>query len=145
MTQIPAPVLFAEDVPAWQALASRLRGRLELGRMWIHEGQVGTSAVEIGSVWARAAFISGAPCTSRSIRRSRRRPLLPKTPSLSPAARDTWRELATRSKSVRIDPSSITVELEGKLADPQVAMPIVELAVTLRQALSGAIVAGPFR
>ncbi|MDF2698168.1 MAG: hypothetical protein K0S65_6551, partial [Labilithrix sp.] len=58
--RIPAPVLFAADVPAWEAFASQLRGRLELGRMWIHEAQVGTSTVAIGSVWARGGLHLGS-------------------------------------------------------------------------------------
>ncbi len=66
-------------------------------------------------------------------------------PSLSPAARDAWRELANRSKSIAITKDAVTIELEGRLADPQTAMPIVDLAVALRRALTGTVAAGPFR
>src|SRR5262249_11495039 len=139
---IPPPALFAADVPAWEALASRLRGRLERGRMWIHDAQVGTDACEIGSMWARGGLHLGS-----TVRVAIDPPLdadkLPSTiedPGLSPIARDAWKELLTRSKGVVLASNGITVEMQGRLADPQIAMPILELAVTLRRALGGAAI-----
>lgn len=145
LERVPAPLMFAADVPAWQALASRLRGRLELGRMWIHDAQVGTSAVQIGSVWARGGLHLGSTVIVAIDPPLDTPPSGPLDPALSPAARDTWHELATRAKSIQVEPRSLSLELEGKLSDPQTAMPTVELAVSLRRALGGLVAAGPFR
>jgi hypothetical protein len=45
----------------------------------------------------------------------------------------------------RFRATSVLLELEGKLADPNDAMPTIELAVSLRPALAGIRGAGPFR
>lgn len=145
LARVPAPALFTADVPAWQALAARLRGRLELGRMWIHDAQVGTSTVQIGSVWARGGLLLGSAVVVAIDPPLDAPPSGVEDPALSPAARDAWRELATRVKGVQVDASSIHLELDGKLSDPQTAMPVVELAVSLRRALGGLAAAGPFR
>lgn len=145
LSRVPAPALFSADVPAWQALAARLRGRLELGRMWIHDAQVGTSTVQIGSVWARGGLLLGSTVVVAIDPPLDAPPSGVEAPSLSPAARDAWRELSARAKGVQIDASAITLELDGKLSDPQAAMPAVELAVSLRRALGGLVAAGPFR
>lgn len=39
--RVPAPLLLQPRLPAWRAFAERLRGRLELGRMFVHDGVVG--------------------------------------------------------------------------------------------------------
>lgn len=143
--RVPPPVLFAADVGAWEALAARLRGRLELGRMWIHDAQVGTCAVQIGSVWARSGLHLGSIVEVAIDPPLENLPDSVEDPALSPAARDAWRELAMRARSVQVSKEAITIELEGKMADPQVAMPVVELATSLRRALGGPLAAGPFR
>lgn len=140
------PILFAADVPSWEALATRLRGRLERGRMWIHDAQVGTDSVAIGSVWERSGLLLGS-----TIHVAIDPPLDGEAfttlddPRLSPAARDAWRELHAKAKSVTVDARELAIELDGRLADPQTIMPLVELAVTLRRALGGSLAAGPFR
>ncbi len=143
--RVPPPILFAADLAAWEALAARLRGRLERGRMWIHGGQVGPSAVEIGSVWARSGLHLGSSVVVAIDPPLDHAPEHIDDPALSPAARDAWRALAAQARSVHVAADAITVELEGKLADPQTAMPVVELAVSLRRALGGLLAAGPFR
>lgn len=145
LEQVPAPAMFAADVPAWEAMALRLRGRLELGRMWIHDAQVGTSAVQIGSVWARAGLHLGTSVIVAIDPPLDTPPSSIEDPALSPAARETWRELQARVKSIQVEPRSLSLELEGKLSDPQTAMPTVELAVSLRRALGGLVAGGPFR
>lgn len=142
---VPPPTLFAADVTAWEALASRLRGRLERGRMFIHDGQVGPYSVDIGSIWEGGGLHLGSVVSVAIDPPLETVPTTIEAPSLSPAARDAWRELANRSKSVAITKDAVTIELEGRLADPQTAMPVVDLAVALRRALTGTIAAGPFR
>ena len=145
IARVPAPAMFAADVAAWEALAARLRGRLELGRMWIHDAQVGTSAVDIGSVWSRSGLHLGSTVVVAIDPPLGDTPDGIEDPSLSPAAREAWRELGARAKSVQLAADAITIELAGKLSDPQLAMPIVDLAVSLRRALGGPLAAGPFR
>lgn len=147
--KIPPPILFADDVPAWEALAARIRGRLELGRMWIHKAQVGTSTVDIGTVWARGGLLLGSTVIVAMDPPLDPVPAGTDDPALSPAARDLWRELTTEGKgkvkSVQVEAAAITLELEGQLADPHTAMPLVEHAVSLHRALVGNVAAGPFR
>ncbi|MBX3206352.1 MAG: hypothetical protein KF764_14865 [Labilithrix sp.] len=145
LDRVPPPAMFAADVPAWQALAARLRGRLELGRMWIHDAVVGASAVQIGSVWARGGLLLGSAVIVAIDPPLDAAPAGLEDPALSPAARAAWRELAARAKNVEIRASAINVELEGKLSDPETALPVAELAVSLRRALGGLAAAGPFR
>lgn len=143
--RVPPPVMLAPHVVAWRAFAERLRGRLELGRMHVHDGVIGTDRVTVGTEWTRSGALVGtrirvvvdppldAPPASRD------------DVEVSPAARDAWRDLAARAHVVRVERDAVLVELEGKLADPLEVMPIVELAVSLRRALAGLEGAGPFR
>lgn len=48
-------------------------------------------------------------------------------------------------RGLRLEPGALRMELDGKLADPATALPILERAVALRRALSGIAGAGPFR
>jgi hypothetical protein len=142
--RVPVPALFAADEPAWRALTERLRGRFEPGRMWIHDGQLGTDGVSVGSVWASASVVA------TSVRVAvdpplPRVPAAPEDPEVSPAARATWKELTGLVKTVHVDAAEIVCELPGRLPDPQTALPVVELAIALRRALGGVVAAGPFR
>jgi hypothetical protein len=145
LKRIAPPHLFAADVPAWEAMASRLRGRLDIGRMWIRDAVIGTTSVELGAVWERTGIHLGS-----AIRIKIDPPLetaftILDDPRLSPAARDAWRELQSKSKNTSITEKEILIELEGKLTDPQTAMPLIDLALVLRKSLTGSIAAGPFR
>lgn len=143
--RIAPPQLFVADVPAWEAMAERLRGRLDIGRMWIRDAHVGTDSVELGAVWERRGIHLGS-----AIRVKIDPPLESaftdlQDARLSPAARDAWRELLSKTKSTSISDREILIELEGQLHDPQSAMPLIDLAVLLRRSLSGPLAAGPFR
>ena len=143
--RVPPPAAFRDAVPAWQALAERLRGRLELGRMWIHDGQIGQDRVEIGTLWASSSTdrlatqitvaidppLAGVPASADD-------------PSISPSARESWQALA-ESAQVGVHADRVVVRVEGKSADPRDRMPLVELAVSLRRRLAGAAAQGPFR
>jgi hypothetical protein len=144
-SRVPPPLLFASDVAAWQAFAERVRGRLELGRMWIHDGQVGFDRVEVGSVWGRRGELSGSKVAVTIDPPLARVPYSPDDPELSPAARAAYRALEVATRAMHLEPGRVVAELDGKLVDPAVAMPVVELAVALRRALSGMAGTGPFR
>lgn len=138
------PALLAAEVPAWRAFAASIHGRLELGRMWIHDARVGMDTISLGCTWDREGLLLGTTV------RVALDPALETTPtiddpSISAAARDAWKLVASRTKKVSVLPDLILCELEGKLADPATSMPVIEAAVALRRALSGTMAAGPFR
>jgi hypothetical protein len=143
--RVPPPILFECDLVAWRAFADRLRGRLELGRMHVHDGVIGLDRVSVGTEWTRSGALVGTqirvvvdPALAES-------PTSHEDATLSAAARAVWRDLIARDHPVRIERDAVLVNMEGKLADPATAMPILELAVALRRALAGIQGAGPFR
>lgn len=142
---VTAPAAFANDVPAWRAFAERHRGRLELGRMRVHDATVGIDRVTVGTDWTRSGQLVGTRLRVVIDPVLAAVPAGPDDPSISPAAREAWRALLLQARGVRIEPAAVAVDLEGKLADPAVALPVIELAVALRRALSGITGAGPFR
>lgn len=139
------PALLAADVPAWRSFAESLSGRLELGRMWIHDGRVGMDTVSLGCTWDREGLLLGTTVRVALDPALESAPPSMDDPSISPAARDAWKLTASRTKKVTVLPDLILCELEGKLSDPASAMPVIESAVALRRALSGTQAAGPFR
>ncbi len=143
--RVPVPAAFWEDEAAWRAFAERVHGRFEPGRVWIHDARLGTDAFGVGSVWGPNGALLGTTLRVAVDPPLPSAPVSSEDPSVSPAARATWNELASAVASVRVEASAITCELPGKLPDPQSAMPQLELAVALRRALSGVIAAGPFR
>jgi hypothetical protein len=143
--RVPPPLMFAGEVVAWRAFAERLRGRLELGRMHVHDGLVGTDRVSVGTVWTRSGALVGTRLRVAVDPPLDAPPASREDPALSPAAREAWRELAARAHAVTVDRDAVLVGLDGKLADPADVIPILELAVTLRRAIGGIKGAGPFR
>jgi hypothetical protein len=143
--RVPPPVMLAPHVLAWRAFAERLRGRLELGRMHVHDGAVGRDRVTVGTEWTRSGMLVGTRVRVVVDPPLDAAPTSPEDVVLSRVARDAWRDLAARAHAVRVERDAVLVELEGKLADPNEAMPILELAVSLRRALAGLGGAGPFR
>lgn len=139
------PALVAADVPAWRAFADSIHGRLELGRMWIHDARVGMDTVSLGCTWDREGLLLGTTVRVALDPALESTPSSMDDPAISPAARDAWKVLAGRTKKTTVLPDLILCELEGKLADPASAMPIIEEGVRLRRALSGTMAAGPFR
>ena len=142
---VTAPAAFASDVLAWRAFAERHRGRLELGRMRVNDATVGIDRVTVGTDWTRNGQLVGTRVRVAIDPALTAVPASPDDPAISPAARDAWRGLLAGARGVRVEPAAVAVDLEGKLADPGAALPIIELAVALRRALSGLTGAGPFR
>jgi hypothetical protein len=139
------PALLAADVPAWRLFADAIHGRLELGRMWIHDARVGMDTVSLGCTWDREGLLLGTTVRVALDPALESTPSSMDAPTISPAARDAWKLLAGRTKKVTVLPDLILCELEGKLADPAAAMPVIESGVALRRSLTGTKAAGPFR
>lgn len=142
---VPAPAAFAADVPAWRAFAERHRGRLELGRMHVYDAVIGIDCVTVATDWTRSGQLVGTRLQVAIDPPLTAVPATPDDPSISPAARNAWRALLEAGCGLRLELGALRVELDGKLADPATALPILELAVALRRALSGIAGAGPFR
>jgi len=145
VARVPAPAALADDVPAWRAFAERFRGRLELGRMQVHDAVIGMDRVTLGTEWTRSGVVVGTRLRVAIDPPLAAPPATCEDPALAPAARAAWRELLASTRSLRIEPSALVVEIGGTLADPAAALPIVELAVALRRSLSGLTGARPFR
>ena len=143
--RVPPPAALASHLLAWRAFADRLRGRLELGRMVIHDGVVDGDRVTVGTEWTRDGLVVGTCVRVPVDPPLQAPPTSPDDVALSPAARETWRALVASPHVVHVERDAIRVEMEGLLADPSLAMPIVELAVCLRRALTGLAIGGPFR
>lgn len=143
--RVPPPAAFRDAVPAWQALAERLRGRLELGRMWIHDGQIGQDRVAVGTLWASSSPERLATQITVAIDPPLASvPASADDPSISPSAREAWQALAEGAQ-VSVHADRVVARWEGKSLDPRDRMPLVELAVSLRRRLAGAVAQGPFR
>ena len=142
---VPAPTTFAADVPAWRAFAERHRGRLELGRMHVHDAVIGIDRVTVATDWTRSGQLVGTRLQVAIDPPLTAVPATPDDPSISPAARNAWRALLEEARGLRLEAGALRVELDGRLADPATALPVLELAVALRRALSGSAGAGPFR
>jgi hypothetical protein len=143
--RVAVPAAFTDDEPAWRAFADRVHGRFEPGRVFIHDARLGTDAIALGSVWAEDGVLLGTTLRVGIDPPLPSAPTSSEDPAVSPVARATWKELASAVASVRVDAPEIVCELPGKLADPQTAVPTLELAAALRRALAGVTGAGPFR
>jgi hypothetical protein len=144
-TRIKAPILFADDVAAWRMAAEHLAGRLDLGSMTIRGGRLGTDAVTIRSVWSEKGILDGTEILVAIDPPLAKVPDSFLDPSLSPAAREAWNELAKRVAAATIREDAIALRIDGKTPDPMALLPTLELAVKLRRALTGAVATGPFR
>ncbi len=49
--RVPPPAAMRECVAAWEQFAVRVGGRLERGRMFVHDGRYGSERVELGTHW----------------------------------------------------------------------------------------------
>lgn len=142
---IPPPALFAPHAAAWCAFAERLRGRLELGRMRLHDAVSGTDSFSVVAEWTRGGAPAGMRVRVAFDPSLDAVPAAAADPATSPAARDTWLALTGHAAAVAVTREAVLVELEGTLADPADAMTVIEPAVSLRRSLACIRAAGPFR
>ena len=106
IARIPPPVAMAPNVAAWRAFADATSGRLELGRVWIHDATIGGFRFEVGTVFepdspAPRGTLVRVPSSRRSITRR------PSTTPVCPRSRATRsRRSSPRRVSTRTHTSS---------------------------------------
>lgn len=106
---VPAPAVFAADVPAWRAV-------------------IGIDRVTVGTDWTRSGQLLGTRLRVAIDPPLAAVPVTPDDPALSPAARNARRALLEAARGVRLEPDALRVEIDGKLADPAAALSNLELA-----------------
>lgn len=142
--RVPPPAALADALGAWMAAAEELRGRLELGRMWIHEGRRGPDRVTMGARWGDDGALLGLSVEVANEPPLGFHPLASDDVRLSPDAKLAWAALGELAE-VRVDPTNVVAFVPGAADDPRARFDVLDLAVRLRRALAGRGVAGPFR
>jgi hypothetical protein len=140
LPRVPPPAAMAAHLPAWEAFAARVHGRLERGSMWIR-GTSGTDAVEIGTLWGPKGEVAG---TRVAVVLDPPMDVDVEAATTSPAARDALQELAKQA-TTHHTPGALAVLLPEPLADPSTAEPWLEHLRRAARALRGQTGAGPFR
>jgi hypothetical protein len=144
MKRIPPPLVMVDCVPAWRAFADRAGGRLELGRLFIHDASIGGFRFEVGTV-----FEPDSPKPRGTVVRVPIEPPLDHAPSvddpsLSAVARDALKSLASEP-GFHADTSELGMWIDGVTPDPATLTPKIEGMLSVLRALRGAVAAGPFR
>jgi hypothetical protein len=142
--RIRPPAAMLPFVHTWRAFADATSGRLELGRMWIHDGSLGGFRFEVGTV-----FEPDDPKPRGTLVRVPIEPPLDHAPtvddaSLSAVARDALRSLAEHP-SFHAEPHELALFIDGATPDPAALGPKIEAMTAVLRALRGAVAAGPFR
>jgi hypothetical protein len=143
VAKLPPPAAMAKSVPAWAAFAKSVNGRLELGRVWIHDAELGGERFEVGCLW-------GANGSSiETLVRLRIEPPFDTEfsvddPGLSPVTREQLKVLV-KSPGIVLSKSAISWVLPGAVPDPESLRPDLERAATIVRGRRGLLAAGPFR
>lgn len=142
--RIPPPFVMAQHVAAWRAFADATGGRLELGRLWIHDASIGGFRFEVGTV-----FEPDSPTPRGTLVRVPIEPPLEHAPDvndagLSALARDALKAL-TADESFHADAHELGMYIDGPTPDPSVLAPKIEAMISVLRALRGQVAAGPFR
>ncbi|WP_394832956.1 hypothetical protein LVJ94_41290 [Pendulispora rubella] len=128
--RVPPPPEMAAYEPVWRAFAERHGGRLERGRMWIHDATLGMDRFSIGTDW------SGTPPTTLV-----RVPIDP--PLTRPFEGDVSR-LRAKVQDIHVGLDAVEVRLPAPLADPTTVEPILVEMVRLSRSARG-LLENPFR
>ena len=144
IARIGPPLAMAPHVSAWRAFADATGGRLELGRLWIHDASIGGFRFEVGTV-----FEPDSPAPRGTLVRVPIEPALDHAPTvddagLSAIAREALKDLMT-DKGFHADTHELGLYIEGATPDPSVLAPKIEGMISVLRALRGAVAAGPFR
>jgi hypothetical protein len=143
----PPPPPMAAMVPAWRAFADELRGELAVGCMAIRGGVFEGARLDVETI-----FDSQSP--------ERTRVTLALDPPLpgpfdptseedlakaQPGVRDVVAQIVAASRSLRVQPHELDVELAAPIEDPAALRDTLTAMLALGRKLRGASVAGPYR
>jgi hypothetical protein len=146
--RVPPPPPMAALLPAWEAFARDLRGRLEIGRMSIRDARV------------EGAVFHLETCFERSAQPDRTELTLVLDPPLdapfdaddpaaleasAPAVRELVRLVRAEARALRVDVSSVVAVLPAPLEDPASVRELMGSMLLLAQRLRGLRAAGPYR
>lgn len=139
--RVPPPSAMAAAAPAWEAFARSTGARLEKGRMWIHDGEIGGERFEIGCVWSASELetlvkVHAAPPFDGDF--------VVDDPSLSPATRECLKTLLGQPGFVGAR-DAVRWVLPGGVNDPETLRDGLETAAKLIRGRRGLLAAGPFR
>jgi len=139
------PKAMAEALDAWRALANRLGGSLELGRMWIHDAESRGERGEIGTRWKDETMLDTLVRVVPSSKIERRIEL--DDPEIDPQVRTLAQEIlnADGTRSIRIGPDDLEAILPAPLVDPGAAESIFERLSQIASALRTGRDLGPYR
>ena len=141
VARVPPPSAMAASAPAWEAFARSVGGRLEYGRMWIHDGEIGGERFAVGCVWHDSSLdtsvtVHAAPPFEDGF--------VVDDPSLSPATRECLKTLAKLPGFVGAR-DGVSWVLPGGIPDPETLREHLEIAAKLIRGRRGLTAAGPFR
>ena len=141
--RVPPPAAMAAHVDAWRAYAASVGGRLELGRMWIHDASLEGERFELGSTWEPSGEFHGT-LVRFPINPPLEEELRIEDPALSPLARELLRGLVGLP-GFHATTQELGLLLPDPVADPASLHPHVESIAKLLRSKRGLLVAGPFR
>jgi hypothetical protein len=144
IARIPPPAAVASLLPAWKDFAARMTGRLELGRLWVHDATHEGFRFELGTVWEPRATIPTGTIVRVPIEPPLETALSIEDPSLSAAAREQLRALAG-SPDFHMSESELVVFTHDTVADPITMLPEVAALTSVLRAVRGTVATGPFR
>jgi hypothetical protein len=144
LRRVPPPASMAAAVPAWDAFARHLGGRLDRGPMAIRGATFGAQPVEVETLWMHGADVAGT-AVRVPLSPPLERALDPDAPDLSREARDLVAAITAEARDVHLGPTALEALVQGPLEDPASVEPLLEKLVRLARAMRGVGSAGPFR
>lgn len=145
MGEVPPPAAMAPFCEAWREFATRVKGRFEIGRLFVHDGSFEGERVEAGTEWSEG----GAPAST--VLRLRLGALLERpidlndTSTLPAVAMSSLRRLMGSTLALRVGPDVVESVLAAPCADPRTLEPTLAAMAALARALRGVGTSGPYR
>jgi len=141
--RVGPPASMAAHVDAWRAYADSVGGRLELGRMWIHDANLEGERFELGSTWEPSGEFHGT-LVRFPIDPPLEEELRVDDPALSPLARELMQGLVGLP-GFHASTTEIGLLFPDRVPDPLSLHAHVEATAKLLRSKRGLLVAGPFR
>lgn len=146
--RVPPPGPMTAMLPAWEAFARDLRGRLEVGRMCIRGAALGGATFSVETCFGRS------PEPERTVITLLLTPPLPAAidpddpAALSvtpPAVQQLVRAIRARARALEVAEEAVQVTLPAPLPDPASVLDLMGDLLLLAQRLRGHRDAGPYR